>query len=308
MTTAVMAVDAARINKFRLEDISLSLLNLKEHGAIQDIHVVSIIHPDSYALPYSVFRNEKKELVARAKSELRQALDDRLKPASLEVLATDSQSVEQFVKLVTHHGRRLEADLFVAGSSGKSAFSYLFEGSFTETAALNTPMPVLVLGPGSGHVRFQKRAKLLLVLCSSSLPSVKSRMWVADLARSLKSELKLATVDDERRWWSAKRVLNPDTVELVRREFIMMGVEKVDILTSEPISPGEVPAMADTEGALITIFCASPAAKRRSIFLPSTCGRLIADMNRPLMILKNAMNCNQANIERSEPNLKSVRL
>jgi hypothetical protein len=70
----------------------------------------------------------------------------------------------------------------------------------------------------------------------------------------------------------------------------MQGLLSVNVLTNEPVFPGQVPAIADQKQALLTIFCSTPDTLKKPMFAPSLNGRVIAEMSRPILLVKDISN------------------
>lgn len=290
MKTAVLAIDATRDTPQAIENISRGMIRFQTAGLFDEVHVVSVIHPDSYLLPYSFYRDEKYKLAEQAKLEVRQKLDPELKVSSSEVLVTDGQSMEEHVQLLDRFAKSVEADVVVVGTNDKSTLSYLVQGSFAEATSLNTTLPVLVFGSTSGVVRFSRPPTILVALSPTNLPNESTRKWIVNLARALKANISLQPVNDQSRWLSADWEIDRETAEMIRREFVMEGILSVSVLTKEPAFPGQIPSIADQEQALLTIFCSTPSTLKKPIFAPSLNGRVIAEMARPILTVKEISN------------------
>ncbi|MGE3684715.1 MAG: universal stress protein [Bdellovibrionales bacterium] len=289
MKTAVLAIDATRDTAQTIENLARGLIRFQNVGLLENVHVVSVMHPDSYLLPYSYYRDQKYHLAEQSKLELAMKLDPELKVSSVEILVTDGQAMEDHVVLLDRFAHSVEADVLVVGTNEKSTLSYLVQGSFAEAASLGSSLPVLVFGGAAGHARIGQPPTILVALSPTARPSPRLRRQIVNLAGSLRANISLLPVNDQSQWFSFDRDLDNKSAEAIRREFVMEGTLSVKILTNEPVLPGRVPSIVDQRQALLTVFCSTPETLRKPWFLPSLNGRVIAEMSRPILLLKETM-------------------
>ncbi|MGE3684645.1 MAG: universal stress protein [Bdellovibrionales bacterium] len=285
MKTAVLAIDATRDSSSAVENLCNGLIRFQRAGLLEDLHLASVIHPDSFLLPNSYYREEKYDLGKRAGYELQNKLNPNLKVHSSKLLITENQSMDEHIDSILELAREVNADALIVGTSQRTSLSYMVQGSFAEAASLKSPLPVLVFGAVAGSVRNSHRPSLLVVFSPSDPPSAEARKWIVKLALDMKASILLLLLDDQNRWWAIDREMNRETAELIRREFAMEGILSVAI-RKEPVLPGQVASVADQEQAWLTVFCSNSATARKPMFSPSINGRIIADMSRPILVLK----------------------
>lgn len=290
MKTAVLAIDATRDTLASIEYLSRGLIRFQNAGLFDQVHVASVIHPDSYLLPYSLYRKEKYQIARQAKHEVRQKLHPDLKISSSEVLVTESQNMNDHVALLDRFAHSREADVIIVGTNDRSALVYLMQGSFAEQASLTSTLPVLVFSESSGFARVNRPPTLLVALSPDRAPSEHTRKRIVDLARSLEANISLAPMNDQTRWWPAALEIDRETAERIRREFAIQGTLAVSVLTNELVFAEQVPAIAAREQALLTIFCSTPGTTKKPMFAPSLNGRVIAEMMRPILMMKENTN------------------
>jgi nucleotide-binding universal stress UspA family protein len=284
MKNAVLAIDATRDTPQTIERLSYSLIRFQRAGLFENLHVASVIHPDSYLLPIAFYRDEKHRLAKQSKLELKAKLDPQLKVSSVETLVTENSAMGDHIDLLGRYARSVEAEILIVGSQDRSALSYLVQGSFAESASLKSPLPVMVLGGASGSARVSRPPTVLVALDPAQPPGANTRRWIVSLAMAFKANISLVPLADQSRWLSSEREVGRERAESLRREFAMEGILSVNFDTRELVFSSQVPSLADQKQALITVFCATPATLKKPWFAPSLNGRVIADMSRPIIV------------------------
>ncbi len=291
MKTAVVAIDAAREQSHDIQNFCNALIRIQNLGLLEDLHIGSVIHPGSFLLPYSYYRAEKHNLGKQVEADLARKLDPNLRVGSVNLIISEHQEMDSHVQSIYELGRQTAAEVLVVRTQPKSTLSYLIQGSFSEAASLKAPLPVLVLGDGMDHIQNSPTPTVLVAFCISNPPSAASKKWIVNLALQLKARIHLLPVDDLGGWWYMDRKLDPKTAAMIHREFKMEGLLSVRLLTADPVRPMQIPAIADQNQACLTIWCPSSATMKRPMFAPSVSGRLISEMSRPILILKEENKC-----------------
>lgn len=285
MRNALVAIDAARSDRLTVENINLGLIRFQEASLLTNADIVSVVHPDSFALPFSYYRAQKHFLAQDAIRELKSQLLPALKVRTVRALVTEEKSMDRHIDLILQAAVEDQSDVLVAGSTGKSALSYMLQGSFAEGLSLRSDKPVLVFSEGSARTKPGSKLQILVTLDPYDAPTAEVRRMIVDLAHALRASLLLLPLQNSSRWWQIGREVDGERLAVIRREFAADGMI-ANWVRFDAVTPEEAAAVADQEQVFLNILCAAPAALKKPLLTPSASGRLIVEMARPILVLK----------------------
>lgn len=287
MKRGVLAIDPAHDEQRAIGNICSGLVRLQAEGWFTELHLVSILHPDTLPMPNRIFGEEKEKLGEQLEDEVLRKLDPKLRVDSSTMLITEERSMSAHIRTLHGFARDTQAEGLVVGTSGRSALAYLLQGSFAEEASLTSDLPVMVFGRGAGRAQNGRVRTVMVAFNPLQPPSYETRQRILRIALGFKAGLMLLPFDEEGRWPFGARPRDPEAVEHLRRDFAKEGVIAVHTHVREQVLPAQIPVIADQEQAWLTIVCATPALMKKPLFGPSPLGQVMADMFRPLIVMKD---------------------
>lgn len=160
LTKIVWAIDAYS-QQPRIDRLAMRLMQSLSHGETVAIYPVYVMVPNRANVLAELLYPQILALEEAAQEQLAQ----RLKKATVPGLQAPNVLVEPIfsttgaVKALCRHAAKLNADLIVAGTHGRSGVGRLFLGSFAETLTLHSRIPVMTVGP---HTRVPSRIEHIL--------------------------------------------------------------------------------------------------------------------------------------------------
>ena len=153
---------------------------------------VSVLHVTSSLLDEHPSLSETAALPVRPGDQDGQhdaviaAVQDALEGVPFDVTVAAGKAPPRIVE----HAERIEADLIVMGTHGRSGFDRLVHGSVTERVLAHAPCPVLVVPP---HATSRPHALFRHIVCAMDFsPSARQAFDIAlDLARQSNGKLRL---------------------------------------------------------------------------------------------------------------------
>lgn len=150
MNLAIWAVDAFAKNK-KLQMQVLQTLAKAIQGTGTKIEPVCVLSPDNLKIPAAAFQGQSKDYRLAAEKILHQWMQT-LRIPNVEtptLLVQESFSLGSSVDTLLKHAKSKGAELIACGTTTKTGATRLLVGSYAETLAMRSPIPVLVVGPSA---------------------------------------------------------------------------------------------------------------------------------------------------------------
>lgn len=293
MKTELVALDPT-LKKNSSLDRFLEILRLfKSRGIFSIRSVASVVNPSLYALPFSVYREAKERLIKEAKHNIEAALQGKMDFLPIHVLTSDSQATEPHVNQLARYANRLSADALILASNDRSGLPYWFLGSFSETAALMSKVPVFIIKASLDKSDFPNEVRFVFAVDVAAPPSANAVRWISDLAKPSGARIELLCVKPKKRVLidslqqrksgeEAGRVL-----KTLEASFKSNGVQTRSRVLDESKSVAHTVAdFADEIRASLTIVTGVERTSARKLLLGSTARKILTLTRRPFLSLR----------------------
>lgn len=295
MKSALVALDPVASRGTPFHRFCDALAFFQNNGFFSRTSVASVMHPSLYAMPYSFYKDMKGKLAKDVKAGLERECDGRFAFGSIRILQSESAMVESHVKRFSQHGQRMGSDILVLGSNNRGGLPHWFLGSFSETAALTAPLPVLVLKLSSQISELPPRASFVVGIDTDAPPSKGAVDWIAGLARETKAAVHLLHVSPRKRPLasailrskSKNGTSGKDVLKNLQSSFASKGVAASASTLEESMSVAHtIVGFAESKKAWLTIVTSPERSRARRLLLGSNARKILNLTKRPFLSLR----------------------
>lgn len=243
-------------------------------------------------MPYEYYKSYKNELAKEARLNVQRACEGKFQYRTVRVIQSDASTNEELVAQLSRHGKKMNLDILVVGSSDRKGLPYWFLGSLAETASLSASMPVLVLKHSSTII--SRTRKLVVAVDASATPSARDIAWLANLSRSTKSHLSLVYVEPRKRAVvDSLQERKSKTESLHSLQQLALSLRsKGAVATTVTILPEDrsiahrIVEFSEKQKAWMTITTTAKRTRLRKLLLGSNARRILALSKRPFLSLR----------------------
>ncbi|MDQ3231889.1 MAG: universal stress protein [Pseudobdellovibrionaceae bacterium] len=234
----------------------------------------------------------KGRLAKDASRELESSLQGAFRFSSIKVLSAMTVDLESLVIFISRFATRTGIDLMVIASNARTGLPLWLLGSFSETAALIAPMPILIIKP---HIEVQDFAPVphLVVGVDTSVPVPAAALrWIAGTAKSMGAELDLIHVKPRKRLMDSMaprpKKESPELIlQGLQRKFLKAGVSTHVLIKDEVESVAQTLVdCAEQKQAWVILTVVAKRSSVRKLLLGSDARRILSLTRRPFLSLR----------------------
>lgn len=262
-------------------------------GFFSKLKVASIIHPSLYAVPFQFYREMADQYAHEAHENVKKACEKKFEHTGIKILRSTSAVSEELVSQLTRFGRKTSCELLILSSNNRSGLAHWILGSFSETAALTSCMPVLVIKPQWKTGFFSKAPRILVAVDASAPPSKKALNWISKFSRHARTEVDLVYVEPRHRLVFDTIQSRKTKSEAVLALQNIQGTLKKDgvqvkshYLEENKSLAHTLAGFAEETGSWIIVTVATKRALPHRLLLGSAARRLLGITERPFLTLR----------------------
>jgi nucleotide-binding universal stress UspA family protein len=197
MKSGIIAIDPTAVSGKSFERLCSFIRLYQKHGLFSKLGVVSLMHSGLYSYPLRVYRDEKPKLARETKTAMLNSLRNRLDFTSVSVIPSSSSGPAVLVERLEREAEKDRAGVIILGSHDRSGLPYWYLGSFSETAAFTSKIPVLIVKTGLTAASLAEKPHMTVAVDASTLPGVRSLQRIILTASNLGAEVDLVYVRPE---------------------------------------------------------------------------------------------------------------
>lgn len=265
----------------------------QREGFISSTTLVSAIHASLYPVPTSWYRELKVRYAKEALERTKAACEGRFDFQNAKVLQSDSSANEDLVAQISRFGKTRDCDLLVVGSNNRTGLPHWLLGSFAETAALSSVLPVLIVKPHWKESAYSREFRILVTVDVLTPPTKEQIRWIAKATRGSRAKVDLVHALPRPRILTEavrpalRRGEAEATLERVRKELRSEGVVSETHLVDETRSLAHaLSEFADKRKSWLTVTAGSPRPLPYRLLLGSTARRILSLTERPFVSLR----------------------
>lgn len=292
MASALISIDPS-INKTNSFERFCRIINhYQTKGFFTRLSVASAIHPSLFPHPISWYDELKEQFMGEAYEKVKASCEGNFKYSSIKVLSSNSSGAEDLVTVISSYARRRGDEILIMASSDKKGLPYWILGSFSETASLTAPLPVLIIKPY--NITFSRSVRIVLAVDVSAPPSSQTLVTIAGLAEKANAHVDLVyantsttnilkkNLSDPRDNKEARIILKDLQSKLLSLKIksnikLLMGVDSVAHAIAD---------YAEETQAWLTITTEVKRTKSRKLLLGSTSRRILKLTKRPFLSMR----------------------
>lgn len=289
-----LALDAVSTKTPALEQFLEVMGHFQSKGLIASVESVSAFHPGLLGLRSEYYRRHRSEVVGELMAAVKKALGRRWPEVRPHVVFAESPGNEDLVEAVASWSRRHGNEVVAVAGHQRRGLAWWVLGSFSETAAMISPQPVLVVKPTLRLKDLHRTPRFVLCVDPEAPPSkaeltfVQSKLGGAGRRidvltvrprreSMLKSFLK-ETVGPSKRSQSLARVIR----DLSKRSEVRL-VEK----TASSSVAAEIADYACSKRAWMVILTSPARSRGHRLLMGSTARSVLALAKTPVLALRN---------------------
>jgi len=264
-----------------------------EKGLLSNATIASTIHGSLYVVPHEWYRRMKDRYAKEALDRIEFACLGRFPFLAAKVLQSRSSINEDLVSQLSQYGKRRGCDVLVVGSNNRKGLPHWILGSFAETAALTSKLPVLVVKPHWKDSSYSREFRILVAVDASVPPSASALRWIAKAAAATSAEVDLVYVKPKHRMIvDAVRIPKQtddafEALKTVQKALKSEGISAHTHVLDEVKSLAHtLSAFADERKTWLAIAVSTKRSMSYKLLLGSTARRFLALTERPFLSLR----------------------
>lgn len=295
MISALIGLDPTQKSSDGFSGSAGIILYFQDKGFFSSVHICGVIHHHLYTYPISFYREMKNELAQEANKSIEKLVDGQFKNDSVKVLQSDSHLNESLVEKLCNYGMKKKADVLLLSSTENPGAMHWILGSFCETAALVSSMPVLIIKPQARLSEFAEEFRILIAVDVNEPMTDKSLRWIAKKAAIPSAMVELIYVEKAKSTGSFLRIGKSTTktsapikeLKRLQAELTKKGIKtKASVLKGGSSISQSIVDYADNIQASLIITETSKRSRTRRILLGSTSRSILRMTKRPFLNLR----------------------
>jgi nucleotide-binding universal stress UspA family protein len=293
MRKAVIALSPSQDLDENLDHFYETIELFQNSGFFAETSVVSVIHPALYMMPSPWYRDARARLAKEALANLEKRVAQRFKLKSIKVLQAATDSLEYLATMVSRHAQRSGSDVLVVASNDRKGLPYWVLGSFSETVALLSRHPTLVIKPQIAREDFAATAHMVVGIDVAVPPPSKDLRWITDAAKAGGASVELVYVRPKMRrilndLSQGKNLKSPESIlESIKNKLQKNGLDVHSTVLDEGDSIAQTLVnFAEQKKTWAIITVAAPRSTLRKLLLGSHARRILSLTQRPFLSLR----------------------
>ncbi|WP_413586066.1 universal stress protein [Bdellovibrio sp. HCB274] len=294
MNRAVVALNPRAAENGSLKNFCEQISNLHAHGLFDEIFVLSVIHQSYFPYSPEEYDQRREEIFKEVQKSLEAGIDCRIKFASIDVLECHSSGDEEVVRLMASWAYKKRAQILILGVDIKHISSRWSLEGIPVTAALLSPLPLLVVnvrGPFDSITGSEP--KVLLAVDHQAPPTAKALRRVSRVAKPMKAKVYLLHITRKKTIPSAKgqKVFEFDQIREVLHDTAValqrFGIECVmDVVRENESVAHTLAEYGKKHGIWVTVVTSPARGLRYRLVWGSTTQSLLGHLGCPLLVLR----------------------
>lgn len=293
LKNVVVAVEPVPEISSSFEIFSKTIKQFQESGLLPVASVVSIIHSALYMVPKSWYFENEDSYADEAKRNIGGLCSGRFEVNSTHVLKGKANSSQLLVEQMSEYLKRIHSSLLVVLSNNRTGLPSWILGSFSETAALISPSPILVIKPQVKNIEFSAKPRIIVAIDASATYSAKYFKWISELAGPAKAIIDLVYVKPNSRGILSS-IRKPEHRNVANRDLRAMKKSLEDfgltttltLLNEKDSAAQSIVDYADKKKAWLIITISVQRKLARRLLIGSTARRVLSLVKRPYLSLR----------------------
>lgn len=290
---SVIGLDPTTKNLDTLDWFFRVLLRFHEANLVPSMSFAGVMHSHLFPMPNKIYRGLLPKLKKEAQQHLEAIVAHHVPIASVQLLSSDSPATEDHVNQLSRWGSKLRAEFLTIASQNQGDLAHWALGSFAETAALTSKLPVLIVKPYCPENHFDRPVSLLICVDVASPPAPSSLAMVVRLAKRSNARVHFLYVRPQKRVFTDslfQRKSEEETQKILTQLKTALedkGIKVTATIVDEKTSIAHsIDEFAADKKVWMIVTTVPKRARARRIFLGSSARKLLSLTKIPVLNLR----------------------
>lgn len=295
MTSGLMALNPKAAESASFKNFCTQISTLQKKGLLSKVNVVSLIHPNFFALPSDIYFSQKQALMDEVERSLATGLGKQINYNDLTVMESPYSSYDDMVGFLSQLAYRQRDSVIIVGIDPQQKVYKWLAGGLPETAALSAHIPILLIKVDQTCLIDKEAPRVVLAVDTEAPPSMKALRRFARLVRPLGTQVDIVHVQRKENFMASLIGASTGTKEsnsILESTLEKLRVLKLDGETHTIEEQDSVAAtlakFANDRGAWITATSSPTRDIRHRLVWGSTTQNLLEELSCPLLVLRSS--------------------
>lgn len=294
MRSGLMALNPKAAESASFKNFCTQINTLQKKGLLNKVNVVSLIHPNFFALPSDIYFSQKQALMEEVENSLAMGLGKQINYDDLTVMESPYSSYDDMVGFLSQLAYRQRDSVIIVGIDPQQKVYKWLAGGLPETAALSAHIPILLIKVDQTCLLDKEEPRVVLAVDTDVPPTMKALRRFARLIRPLGTSVDIVHVQRKNNFvasliGASTGVTENDsilqkTLENLRR--LKLDGEIHTIQEEESVAT-TLAKFANDRGAWITATSSPARDIRHRLVWGSTTQNLLEELSCPLLVLRS---------------------
>lgn len=282
MKSAIIALDPKVSNDSNFKNFCKVVKLFQDNKILSECSITSVIYPTLFTMPLRWFQEMKQEIQKETLNKIEQACMGQFEFKDKKVLISSSSVTEDVVQQLARFTLKMKKNIMVLSSNSRTGLPYWILGSFSETASLISPAPVLIIKPHLRPSNFSKTVRILVAIDVNVKMNRETLNWIISLARYSNAEIDLIHVSQE-------GISPVHSLTALEQKINKSGIKvRSTILKQDKSVAHTITEYATKKQVWLTVTIDSEKSKLKKIFMGSTSRRVLSLSKTPFMNLRSS--------------------
>ncbi|KYG65945.1 hypothetical protein AZI86_02415 [Bdellovibrio bacteriovorus] len=290
-----MALNPKAAESTSFKNFCTQINTLQKKGLLSKVNIVSLIHPNFFAMPSDIYFSQKETLMNEVEKSLATGLGQQIAYSDLTVLESPYSSYDEMVGFLSQLAYRQRDSVIIVGIDPQQKVYKWLAGGLPETAALSAQIPILLVKVDQTCLIDKEEPRVVLAVDTEAPPTKKALRRFARLVRPLGTPVDILHVQRKANFVAS--LIGASTGPKESEAILASTLEdlrslnldgKIHTIEEEDSVAATIAKFANNQGAWITATSSPTRDIRHRLVWGSTTQNLLEELSCPLLVLRSS--------------------